>query len=127
MGETRYYLVYVKIRNQSEPLPDTSVGAPSPLSPVFEYRFFVKDEEILEKRLDFSFEEVSFEGKETRVTRLLINDNYVNIDKSAIWDDYNSGYYYQFFLELWVYDLTTSTYQFNNRYIQFWINMTRQV
>ena len=119
----QYYLVKVKIRNQTEPLPDTLAGEPSPLSSIFEYRLFVRDSEILEKSLDFSFD-VFFEENSNRLTKLVINGNDVTIDKCAVWDDDNAGYYYQLFFELWIYDIATSDFQFHNRYVQFWLNMS---
>jgi len=126
MGDLEYYSVYVKFRNQSEPLPDSVNAVPSVLEPVFEYRFFLRDNATWEKEVLFSFEGVSFEGNVSRVSRVLIDGYAVNVDKVAVWDEANTGFYYQLFFELWIYNVTTSSFQFHNRFVGFWLNITRK-
>ena len=123
MGELEYYAVFVKFRNPTEPLPDLAVGLPSPMEPIFEYRVFLSDNETLEKNFVFSFEEVSFESETVRVSRLSINGHDVNVDKTVVWDDERNGFYCQLFFELWIYDEVTSSFQFHNRAVWFWLNI----
>jgi hypothetical protein len=125
MGELEYYAVHGKIRNQSEPLPDDA-GRPSPLLPVFEFRMFSENNEILERRLDFSFQEVSFEGNTCRISGVLLNGYKVNVNKIVVWDTSAGGFYFQFFFELWIYESAMTGFQFHNRYVQFWLNMTSE-
>ncbi|MEM2105890.1 MAG: DUF1616 domain-containing protein [Candidatus Bathyarchaeia archaeon] len=124
MGGLEYYRVYVKLRNQTEPLPDSVNGTPSALDPVFEYRVFLRDGEVWEREVVFSFDGISFEGNSCRVSRLVLDGYVLDVDKSALWDEENNGFYCQLFFELWIYDATVSTFQFHNRFVWLWLNMT---
>lgn len=124
MGGLQYYRVYVKFRNQTEPLPDSVNGTPSALDPVFEYRLFLRDGEVWEKEVSFSFDGISFEGNSCRVSSLVLDGYVLNVDKLVLWDEENSGFYCQLFFELWIYDGTVSGFQFHNRFVGFWLNMT---
>jgi uncharacterized membrane protein len=124
MGSFEYYLVYVKFRNQTEPLPNSQNGSPSVLGSIFEFRTFLRDNQTWEEEVSFSFEGVSFDGNVSRVSRVVINDYVLNVDKVAVWDEKNRGFYYQLFFELWFYNATTSSFQFHNRFVGLWLNMT---
>jgi len=126
MGGLEYYSVYVKFRNQSEPLPDSVNAVPSVLEPVFEYSVFLRDNATWEKEILFSFDGVSFKGNVSKVSRVLIDGYAVDVDKVAVWDEANTGFYYQLFFELWIYNVTTSSFQFHNRFVGFWLNMTEK-
>lgn len=125
MGGLEYYRVYVKLRNQTEPLPDSFNGTPSALDPVFEYRVFLRDAEAWEKEVSFSFGGVSFEGNFCRISRLVVDGYALNVDKNAVWDEENNGFYFQLFFELWLYNATGACPQFHNRFVGIWLNMTR--
>jgi hypothetical protein len=127
MGGSVYYRVYVKFRNQSEPMPNSTAGLPSPLEPVFEYDVFLKNNETWEREFSFSFVGVSFEGNVSEVSKVLVGDYAVDISKISVWDETNNGFYYQLFFELWIYNSTVSGFQFHNRWVGFWLNMSRQL
>ena len=127
MGDLGYYRVYVKFRNQSEPLPNSTAGVPSSLEPVFEYNVFLRNNETWERELSFSFEGVSFEGNVSRVSKVLVDGYAVDVDKIAVWDETNNVFYYQLFFELWIYNATVSGFQFHDRWVGFWLNMSRQL
>ena len=124
MGCSAYYVVYVKFRNQTESLPNATVGTPSPLPPLFEYRLFVEDGKSWEAPLRFSFSNVSFSENRSFVGSLMINGLTFNVDKSASWDVENNGYYYQLFMELWIYNVESRAFEFHNRFVGLWLNMT---
>ena len=124
IGGLEYYRVYVKFRNQTEPLPDAVNGTPSVLDPIFEYRMFLRDSEVWEKEILFSFESVSFEGNSCRVSSLAVDGYVLNVDKSAVWDEENSGFYCQLFFELWIYNAAVSDFQYQNRFVGLRLNMT---
>ena len=124
MGSSAYYVVYVKFRNQSEALPNATAGTPSPLPPLFEYRLFVEDGKSWEAPLRFSFSDVSFSENRSFVGSLMMNGVTFNVDKSASWDVENNGYYYQLFMELWIYNVEFQAFEFHNRFVGLWLNMT---
>jgi len=123
MGDLEYYRVYVKLRNQTEPVPYAVNGTPSPLEPLLEYHTFLSDNETWEKEILFSFEGVSFDGNISKVSKLVINGYAFEIDKVAMWDEERHGFYYQLFFELWLYNATASGFQFHSRFVWIWLNM----
>jgi len=124
MRSSAYYVVYIKFRNQSEPLPNSTLGTPSSLEPLYEYRAFLRSDETWEATLDFSVFNVSFSENRTHVGILRINDVAFSVGKSALWDADLMGCYYQLFIELWIYDSEANAVQFHNRSVGLWLNMT---
>jgi hypothetical protein len=108
MGDLSYYRVYVKFRNQSEPLPNSTAGVPSSLEPVFEYNVFLRNNETWERELSFSFEGLSFEGNVNRVSKVLVDGYAVDVNKIAVKNETENGFYHELFFELWVYNATVS-------------------
>jgi hypothetical protein len=124
MGCSAYYVVYVKFRNQNEPLPNATAATPSPLPPLYEYRVFLEDGKTWERPLTLSFCDVSFSENKSLVRSLMTNGVTFNVDKSASWDVENNGYYYQLFMELWIYNAESRGFEFHNRFVSLWLNMT---
>lgn len=124
VDSSAYYLVYVKLRNQTEPLPNVTAETPSPLLPIFVYSIFLENGGTWEQLLNFSFQDVSFNGDRCLVGNLMVNGVTVNVDKYALWDSENNGYFYQLFLELWIYDAASRNFRFHNRFVGLWLNVT---
>jgi len=124
MGYSAYYVVYVKFRNQTQPLPDTLNAVPSPLPSLYEFRAFVVDGGTWEVQLTFIFLNVSRLGNSSFVSEMSINDVVISMDSSSGWDLENSGFYYQVFFELWLYDTSLQGFQYHNRFVGIWLNMT---
>ena len=124
MGGSAYYMVYVKFRNQSEPLPNATAGMSSSLLSLYECRVFLEDGKAWEVPLTFSFSGVSFFGNQCFVESLVINDVVFSVGKSALWDLENNGFYYQVFMELWIYNVGSDDFEFHNRFVGIWLNMT---
>ena len=127
MDSLSYYRVNVKLRNESEPLPNSTMGLPSPLEPIFGYNVFLRNNETWEREVLFSFGGVSFEGDVCRVSKVLIGGHAVDVSKTAVWNETSNAFYYGLFFELWIYDPAGSGFQFHNRCVGFWLNMSRQL
>jgi len=127
MGSSAYYVVYVKFRNQTEPLPNVTAETPSPLLPLFVYKVFLEDGGTWEQLLNFSFQVVSFKDARCWVGNLTVNGITVNVGKHALWDSENKGYFYQLFMELWIYDEASRDFHFHNRFVGIWLNMTTPI
>ena len=84
MGSSAYYLAYVKFRNLREPLPNSTLGIPSSLSPLFSYRVMLEDGESWEAALRFSFSNVSFSGGTATVGAIRLNDVDFGVNKGSI-------------------------------------------
>jgi len=124
MGRSEYYTVYVKFRNQTQPLPDVSGSKPSPLSPLYEFRFFVADGETWESLLIFEILDASVHGDFMFVGNISINGIVFSVDSLSMRDSENNGFYYQLFFELWLYDVATQSFQYHDRFVGIWLNVT---
>ena len=124
MGSSEYYRVYVKFCNSTQSLPDVDNSVPSSLSPLFEFRFFVGDDETWESPVDFGFEDVFVNGDVVFVGGVMINGVVFGVAASARWDSEFSGFCFQLFFELWRYDLESQSFRFHDRFVGIWLNMT---
>ena len=124
LGNASYYEVVLKLRNSTEALPNATSGAESPLPVLCNYEVFLTDEQTWEGALNFSFADVVFGENVSSVGMIRINDALVNVDKSAVWDNVNNGYFYQLIAELWLYNATSKGFVFHDRFVTLWLNMT---
>jgi hypothetical protein len=125
MGGSAYYEVDVKFRNSTDRLPNATSGEASPLPVVYRYRVFLGDGSFWEAPLSFSLLDVGFGGSFCYVGKLDVNEVVVEVGKVSLWDNDTQGFYYQVFVELWRYDLTTSSLGFDSRFIGLWLNVTQ--
>ena len=124
LGSSAYYVVYVKFRNQTEPSPNATAGVPSSLPPMYEYHVFLEDGESWEQPLTFSFFQVSVAQNRSVVGGLSVDGVTLGVNRPGVWDDENKGYFYELFMELWVYGVASDAFQFHNRFVGLWVNMT---
>lgn len=125
MGGSAYYEVDVKFRNSTDRLPNATSGEASPLPIVYKYRVFLGDGNVWEAPLSFSLLDVGFDRNVSSVGRLDINGVVVDVEKVSSWDNETQGYYYQIFVELWRYNMTSSSLRFDSRFIGLWLNVTQ--
>lgn len=124
LGSSAYYTVYVKIRNQSDPLPKNNIMTGSAIPPVSEYRFIIPSGSVWEKELSFSFQDVFFEGNIFRVSKFVLDNNVFDVAKTAVWNQTAHVFYLELLFELWHYNMTTSGFQYSNRFVGVPINVT---
>jgi len=118
-------VVYVKFRNQTQPLPNATVSEPSPLSPLYEFQFFLADGGTWETPVSFVVEDVGFEGNISLVTEVSINGHVFPVDVFSSWDSEQNGFYFQLFFELWLYSGDVQVFRFHDCFVGIWLNMTR--
>ena len=124
MGCSAYYVVYVKLRNQTQALPNSTISMPSPLVPLHEFRTVIADGDTWEEFVVFSFLEASRFGDLFVVKKISINDVVFTVDHPSAWDSENMGFFYQLFFELWIYDDVSLSFRYHNRFVGLWLNMT---
>jgi uncharacterized membrane protein len=127
LGFSAYYVCYVKLRNETEPLPNETTQTPSSLVPLYEYRALVQNGLNWAAPLTFSFSSLSISNNQSSLRSITINNVKFDVDKTAQLDQKNHGYYYQLFVELWAFNPASGTLQYQNRYVYFWLNMTSTV
>ena len=125
IGSLGYYVVYVKLRNQTDPLPNSTAGTPSTLEPLCEYRLILRDSQPWERNVSFSLGNVAIEGNSCRIGSFSVDNAVVNIEKTAAWNETNHGFFCELFFELWLYNTVNSALEFNNRFVGVWLNVTR--
>jgi len=116
LGYCAYYLVEVKFRNQT----------PSSLLALFNITAFVADEGIWELPLTFSFDYKYNESlSQVKFYSLTLNDVTSDMRNYTVaWDSKNNGLFGNLFFELWLYNMTSQSFQFHNRFVGIWLNMT---
>jgi len=124
LGHSAYYLVYAKFRNQTQPLPNASSSEPSSLSSLYTFEFFLADGDVWETPVIFQVLSASFQGNVVVVDRISVDDRAFQVGCSLTWDSENSGFYFQLFFELWLFNSTRSSFQFHDRFVGIWLNMT---
>ena len=122
MGESIYYMVYVKFRNQTQSFPSDAM--PSSLAPLYEFRVFLLDGEKWDGIVRFKFLEVLQVGDVVRVRKMLINNVIFEMDSSSTWDFEYDGFYFQLFFELWIYGASSRSFKYHDRFVGVWLNMT---
>jgi uncharacterized membrane protein len=125
LGSSAYYVLYVKLGNQTDQLPNTTIGTPSPLAPLYEYRFSISDNTNWQSPLKFSVTNAAIQGTNSQINTLQINDVAFNVDKPAMWNSNSTTFTYQLFFELWIYNVQTGSVEFNSRFVGFHFNLTR--
>jgi len=124
LGGSEYYLVYVKFRNQTQQLPNSTTSEPSPLPPLYEFRFVLSDGEVWEAPLTFAVENVLLQQNFSIVQEVSINGIVFPVNCTSTWDSDRNGFYYQLFFELWLYNITSQKFQYHNRFVGIWLNVT---
>ena len=125
LGSSAYYVLYVKLANNNEQLPITTLSTPSPIQPLYEYRFSVKDNATWQRLLSFTITDATISQTNAQINTLKINDQTLNIDKSTVWDSNSSKFPYKMFFELWLFNEQTGLVEFNNRYVNLQLNLTK--
>jgi hypothetical protein len=123
LGSTAYYAIYVKLGNQTDQLPNATRGTPSPLQPLYEYRFSIPDNKNWQSPLKFSVTNAAIQATNSQINTLKINEITYNIDKPAIWNSNSTTFTYRLFFELWLYNEQTGSVEFNSRYVSLQLNL----
>jgi hypothetical protein len=125
LGSSAYYVLYVKFSNQTDQMPNATLGTPSSLQPLYEYRFSIQDSMNWESLLNFSVSNASISGNNSQINTLQINGVAFNVDKPAMWNSNSTTFTYQIVFELWLYNATSNSVQFNSRFVGLHLNLTQ--
>ncbi|MCW4044512.1 MAG: DUF1616 domain-containing protein [Candidatus Bathyarchaeota archaeon] len=124
MGSPAYYAIYVKFGGSGEPLPNATGGVPSPLEPLFEYRFVLEDGDTFERPLSFSVVDASFSENQSMVKTVEVKGVSFDVDAPVAWDAEQQGWYYRLLVELWIYNAQHHKIEFTDRFVYLQLNMT---
>jgi hypothetical protein len=126
LGQCAYYVVEVKFRNESMSAPNSFTRTPSSVPALYSLPVFVADKEVWEQRLTFSCD-YRFDAALSRVefNSLTLNDVTLNLGGlSSEWNATTSRFYGNLIFELWIYNGSTSSFQYHDRFVDLKLNMT---
>jgi hypothetical protein len=125
MGSSCYYTCFVKVGNDTKLLPNSTLGVPSSLPASYEYKAFIDDEGSWEAPLTFRVGKVTSSNGMVQLSNIIINGVELAVNQASAWDSDKAGYYYNFFVELWIYNSTLGVSQYHNRFVNLALNMTQ--
>jgi len=125
LGSSAYYALYVKLANQTDQMPNDTLGTPSSLPPLYEYRFSIQTGINWESPLTFSVSSASISGNSSQINTLQINGVTSNVNKPAMWNSNSSTFTYRLLIELWAFNSSSNTILYNNRFVDLQLNLTR--
>ena len=124
LDELAYYAVNVKFGNQIQQLPNSTTAEPSPLLPLYEFRFVLSDGNVWEAPLVFAIEYILLQQNVSLVQSVSVNGMVFPVNYTSTWDSDRNGFYFQMFFELWLYNMTSSNFQYHNSFVRLVLNMT---
>jgi uncharacterized membrane protein len=125
MGSSCYYTSFVKLGNETQSLPNSTQGKPSSLPILYQYKSFLSDGKTQEEPLTFQVNALLFAKDATKISAVTINGVEVPVQLDSSWNSDKTGYYYNLFVELWIYNSASGISQYHNRYINLILNMTQ--
>ncbi len=126
LGESAQYQIQVKFRTPTQPAPNSFNHTFSSLPSLCNFTFFVADKESLELPLNvsFNYQETPFR-REVELSELVVNDNPIDANSTVIaWDSRNNAYLGSLFFELWLYNDDTGIFEYHERYVSLWVNLS---
>jgi hypothetical protein len=129
LGYSAYYVVEMKFRNDTQSAPSSfgpvSNQTPSSLSSLYNVSAFVADEGSWELPLSFSFDFVNTTLLTVQMRSLTLDNANLNLSSCSIaYSSQSHEFMGNLFFELWIYNRTTSVFQYNARWVGLVLNMT---
>jgi hypothetical protein len=125
LGSSCYYSSLLKFTNETGSLPNVIIGAPSPISAIYDYKTILTNGETWETPLTFQVNGLTFNGGVSQISTITINGIKYPINQTSTWNTAKMGYYYNLFVELWVFNSTLETSNYNNRFVDLYLNLTQ--
>lgn len=125
MGSYCYYTSFVKLANETQSLPNATLGTPSTLPALYEYKSFISDGATWEAPLTFQVNQLIFHDNASQLAGIIINGIEFPVKQTSVWNADKTGYYYNLFVELWIFNSISETSQYHNRFVSLFLNMTR--
>jgi uncharacterized membrane protein len=124
LGQCSYYNVEIKFRNQTQLGPNILNQTMSPQPILCNISAFLAENETLEVPITFKFN--------YNVVNDTVYFNYLTINNVQIslagyttsWNASNYSFFGKLIFELWLYNSTTGSFQYNARYVDLRLNMT---
>ncbi len=127
LGSCAYYQIEVKFRNETQSAPDSFNDTNSNLPSLGDISFCVANNQALQLPITLSFQ-YQVDGNNPNqldMQSIIVNGFSLSVSPTTIaWDPQNLGFYGNVFFELWVFNDSANAFQYNQRYVSLWLNMT---
>ena len=125
MDSCAYYNLQVKFRNETQSAPDSFNFTSSTQPALSNSTFILSNEQSTELPISFSFNYDITGTTQLNMQSIVING--YSLDSSGTTIAYNpdkKGFFGNLFFELWMFNDSTNAFQYNQRYVSLWLNMT---
>ncbi len=126
LGSSAQYQIQVKFRTPTQSAPDSFNHTYSSLPAICNFTFFVADKASLELPLNvsFNYQAIPF-LRQVNLDQFIVNGYAIDANSTRIaWDFKNNAYLGSLFFELWLYNDTTGNFEYHERYVSLWLNMS---
>lgn len=130
LGFFAYYQIEVKFRNQTQSAPNSFNQTSSNLPSLGNIPFCVANNQALELPFNVSFYFLPDQNNGDRLDmqNVILNVFSLSLSSTTIaWDSQRNGFYGNLFFELWIFNDTANAFQYDQRYVSLWLNMTAPV
>jgi hypothetical protein len=125
LGSAAYYDVEVKFRNATQSGADSFNQTSSGQPPLGKLTCFAANEQTADLPFQVAFHYSVNKPLQIKLTSITINGYTVDASSTTIdWDMQRGGYFGNLFFELWLYNGATGSFQYNQRYVSLWFNLT---
>lgn len=127
LGSLAYYVIEVKFRNQTQSAPDSFAKSDSNLPSLGDFTFCLADGQSLELPVTvaLNYDPDLYVANQLDMQNVKVNGFQLSTGQTTIaYDTQRGGYYGNLFFELWLFNDTTNSFQYNQRYVSLWLNMT---
>jgi hypothetical protein len=121
--DSSYYTYYVKLANETQ-LPSTTTGQPSSITPSFESKIFLTPGQGFEAPLTFQVNSATVANCVCTISDISINGLDSQVNRATSWNANQTGFYFNLFVELWIYNASQGIIEYNDRFVSMNLNMT---
>ncbi len=125
LGSAGYYSCNLKLSNESESPSTQILGKPSSIPTLYEYKLFLDDGATWEAPLIFKVNTINFADNTSQISSVNINGIDYPVNIISTWNSNKTGFYYNLVIELWLFNATKGTLQYNDRFVSLFLNMTQ--
>lgn len=123
LGSSTYYVIEVKFRNQTQSSADSFNHSSSELPPLSQITFFAADKQTVELPFTVTFN-YHLKNMQIEFSEITINGFPIKFKSTSIvWDSQRNGFFGNLFFELWIFNGTVGSFQYNQRYVSLWFKL----
>jgi uncharacterized membrane protein len=126
LGYSGYYRLELKFRSQNQSGPNSFSHTASSLPALAKFTFTVENGKSLELPVEvsFNYDVDSLDGK-AYLRSLVVNGSTIDTDNLPVdWNSKENAYLGNIFFELYLYNDSVGDFQYNQRYVSLWVNLS---